>query len=105
VTSEQPPPRRTVLDPNVIISAAISSAGCRSGLPTARHLSAPNLLNRPGFRAPARTVQRAWASGLSKDFIYFQVRDRRLLAIRIARQLRFRPPAVDGFNSVTGGDL
>lgn len=27
MTSEQPPPRRIVLDPNVIISAAISSAG------------------------------------------------------------------------------
>jgi putative PIN family toxin of toxin-antitoxin system len=27
VTSEQPPPRRVVLDPNVIISAAIRSAG------------------------------------------------------------------------------
>lgn len=42
--------------------------------------------------------------GVSKDFIYDQVRDGRLLAIRIARQLRFRPPDVDAFiaaNAVT----
>lgn len=46
--------------------------------------------------------------GVSKDFIYDQVRDGRLLAIRIARQLRFRPPDVDAFidaNTVTGIDL
>ena len=35
--------------------------------------------------------------GVSKDFIYDQVRDGRLLAIRIARQLRFRPLDVDAF--------
>jgi excisionase family DNA binding protein len=46
--------------------------------------------------------------GVSKDFIYDQVRDGRLLAIRIARQLRSRPPDVDAFvdaNTVTGVDL
>ncbi|MDT4926348.1 MAG: Helix-turn-helix domain [Pseudonocardiales bacterium] len=46
--------------------------------------------------------------GVSKDFSYDQVRDRRLLAIRIARQLRFRPPDVDAFidaNTVTVIDL
>lgn len=46
--------------------------------------------------------------GVSKDFIYDQVREGRLLAIRIARQLRFRPPEVDAFidaNTVTGADL
>lgn len=46
--------------------------------------------------------------GVSKDFIYDQVRDGRLLAIRIARQLRFRPPDVDAFvdaNTVSGIDL
>jgi excisionase family DNA binding protein len=46
--------------------------------------------------------------GVSKDFIYDQVRDGRLLAIRIARQLRFRPPDVDAFidaNTVTGNDI
>jgi hypothetical protein len=45
---------------------------------------------------------------VSKDFIYDQVRDGRLLAIRIVRQLRFRPPDVDAFvdaNTVTGIDL
>lgn len=35
--------------------------------------------------------------GVSKDFIYDRVRDGRLPAIRIARQLRFRPPDVDAF--------
>jgi excisionase family DNA binding protein len=35
--------------------------------------------------------------GVSKDFIYDQVRDGRLHAIRIARQLRFRIPDVDAF--------
>ena len=46
--------------------------------------------------------------GVSKDFIYDQVRDGRLLAIRIARQLRFRPPDIDAFidaNTVTSVDL
>jgi excisionase family DNA binding protein len=46
--------------------------------------------------------------GVSKDFIYDQVRDGRLLAIRIARQLRFRPPDVDAFvdaNASTGRAL
>jgi excisionase family DNA binding protein len=46
--------------------------------------------------------------GVSKDFIYDQVRDGRLLAIRIARQLRFRPSDVDAFvdaNTATGVDL
>jgi excisionase family DNA binding protein len=43
--------------------------------------------------------------GVSKDFIYDQVRDGRLHAIRIARQLRFRPADVDAFvdaNASTG---
>jgi hypothetical protein len=43
----------------------------------------------------------------SKEFIYDQVRDGRLLAIRIARQLRFRPPDVDAFidaNARTGSE-
>ncbi|MDP9092455.1 MAG: helix-turn-helix domain-containing protein [Actinomycetota bacterium] len=46
--------------------------------------------------------------GVSKDFIYDQVRDGRLLAIRIARQLHFRPPDVDAFveaNAVAGCDM
>ncbi len=46
--------------------------------------------------------------GVSKDFIYDQVRGGRLLAIRIARQLRFRPSDFDAFvdaNTVTGVDL
>jgi excisionase family DNA binding protein len=46
--------------------------------------------------------------GVSKDFIYDQVRDGRLLAIRIARQLRFRIPDVDAFidaNVSAGRDL
>lgn len=46
--------------------------------------------------------------GVSKDFIYDQVRDGRLPAIRIARQLRFRPPDVDAFiaaNTLTDPDL
>ncbi len=46
--------------------------------------------------------------GVSKDFIYDQVRNGRLLAIRIARQLRFRPPDVEAFidaNTITDIDL
>ena len=46
--------------------------------------------------------------GVSKDFVYDQVRGGRLPAIRIARQLRFRPSDVDAFvdaNAVTGVDL
>jgi excisionase family DNA binding protein len=46
--------------------------------------------------------------GVSKDFIYDQVRDGRLPAIRIARQLRFRVPDIDAFidaNAVTGSGL
>ena len=46
--------------------------------------------------------------GVSKDFIYDEVRHGRLRASRIARQLRFRPPDVDAFvdaNTVTGPDV
>jgi excisionase family DNA binding protein len=46
--------------------------------------------------------------GVSKDFIYDEVRDGRLLAIRIARQLRFRIPDVDAFidaNTCTSRNL
>jgi excisionase family DNA binding protein len=45
---------------------------------------------------------------VSKDFIYDEVRHRRLRASRIARHLRFRPADVDAFveaNTVTGCDL
>jgi excisionase family DNA binding protein len=45
---------------------------------------------------------------VSKDFIYDEVRQGRLRAWRIARQLRFRPADVDAFveaNAVTGCDL
>ena len=45
---------------------------------------------------------------VSKDFIYDEVRQGRLRASRIARQLRFRPADVDAFveaNAVTGCDL
>ena len=45
---------------------------------------------------------------VSKDFIYDEVRQGRLRASRIARQLRFRPAVVDAFveaNAVTGCDL
>jgi len=46
--------------------------------------------------------------GVSKDFIYDEVRHGRLRASRIARQLRFRPPDVDAFiddNTVAGADV
>ena len=45
---------------------------------------------------------------VSKDFIYDEVRQGRLRASRIARQLRFRPADVDAFveaHAVTGCDL
>jgi excisionase family DNA binding protein len=35
--------------------------------------------------------------GVSKDFVYDEVRHGHLRAARIARQLRFRPPDVDAF--------
>ena len=46
--------------------------------------------------------------GVSKDFIYDEVRHGRLPASRIARQLRLRPPDVDAFidaNTVTCRDF
>ena len=46
--------------------------------------------------------------GVSKDFVYDEVRHGHLRASRIARQLRFRSPDVDAFvdaNAVTGSDL
>ena len=45
---------------------------------------------------------------VSKDFIYDEVRQGRLPASRIARQLRFRPADVDAFveaNAVTSSDI
>ena len=45
---------------------------------------------------------------VSKDFIYEEVRQGRLPASRIARQLRFRPADVDAFveaNAVTSSDI
>lgn len=35
--------------------------------------------------------------GVSKDYIYDEVRKRRLKATRLARQLRFRPVDVDAY--------
>lgn len=46
--------------------------------------------------------------GVSKDFVYDEVRHGHLRASRIARQLRFRLPDVEAFvdaNAVTGVDL
>jgi excisionase family DNA binding protein len=43
--------------------------------------------------------------GVSKDFVYDEVRHGHLRASRIARQLRFRPPDVEAFidaSSVSG---
>jgi excisionase family DNA binding protein len=45
---------------------------------------------------------------VSKDFVNDEVRNGRLRASRIARQLRFRPGDVDAFveaNAITGSDL
>lgn len=45
---------------------------------------------------------------VSKDYVYEEVRQGRLRAVRIARQLRFRPPDVESFvdaNTISGDGL
>jgi excisionase family DNA binding protein len=48
--------------------------------------------------APLMTVEAVCAYlGVSKDYVYDEVRCRRLRASKFARQLRFRPQDVDEF--------
>lgn len=58
---------------------------------------------------PLMTVEAVCAYlGVSKDYVYDEVRCGRLRASKFARQLRFRPQDVDGFvdqNVVLGADV
>lgn len=57
--------------------------------------------------APLMTVEAVCAYlGVSKDYVYDEVRQGHLRASKFARQLRFRPQDVDDFvdqNVVSGG--